>query len=129
MPKDCNILSIAIFFIIVLVLWTGLMILPGPDVEQLPANTQGSYDLTEYDFTDTVYVTAPVWESWPNKLYGPEELDSAEDSVSEQSIDYTKTQVVTYRLRLNLPNGGSYGLSACRSQLRPALVCGWRGGR
>lgn len=102
MPKAKNAIYIALFLVLVLVVWAGLALLPGPKSAQLPAGEQGGYDLTDYDFTDSIYVATSVWDSWPEKLYTPEELDDAEAPVSQQSIDYTSVEYATYRLRLAL---------------------------
>lgn len=111
MSKSRGLIYIAIFFAIMLILWSFLTLLPGPRTEQLLADVQGQYDLTEYDFTDTVYVTAPVWESWPDALYEPKELEAAELPVPQQSLDYESVQVLTHRMRLNLLPGNTYGIT------------------
>ena len=111
MFKPHSLINIAIFFAIVLVLWSLLTLLPGPEAVQLTDAAQGQYDLSNYDFTDTVYVSAPVWESWPDKLYAPEELNDAEPPVPQKSLDYESVQTVTHRLKLKLPPGNTYGIS------------------
>lgn len=110
MSKTRDILYIFLFLVLLLLLWTGLSLLPGPAEVQLPGS-YGGYDLTGYDFEGTVYITAPCWESWPERLYAPEDLDSAEAPVPHQSLDYTKTQYATHRLSLTLPPGAVYAIS------------------
>lgn len=110
MSKTRSILYIFLFLALILLLWTGLSLLPGPAEVQLP-DSYGGYDLTGYDFENTVYITAPCWESWPERLYAPEDLDSAEAPVPHQSLDYTKIQYATHRLFLTLPPGVTYGIS------------------
>lgn len=111
MSKSRDLVYIAVFFAITLILWLFLTLVPGPRAEQLPVDVQGSYDLVDHDFTDTVYVVAPVWESWPDALYEPKELNNAESPVPQQSLDYESVQAVTHRMRLALPVGGVYGIT------------------
>ncbi len=111
MIKTKDILYIVLFLVLVLFLWMGLSQLPGPDEVQLPDTVQGGYDLTRNDFKDTLYITAPVWDSWPEKLYAPEDLADAEAPVPHESMDYTRTQYATHRLYLQLVPGVTYGLS------------------
>ena len=108
-PRDM--IYIAVFLILVLLLWAGLSLLPGPQQIQLDEDVQGGYDLVESDFEDTIYTIAPVWDSWPEKLYTPEELDTAEAPVPHESVDYTQTEYATHRLHLKLAPGVTYGLS------------------
>ena len=110
MSKNRDILYISLFLVLILLLWTGLSLLPGPAEVQLP-DAEGGYDLTGYDFEDTVYITAPSWESWPEKLYEPEDLAGAEAPVPHQSLDFTSIQYATHRLRLTLSPGVTYGIS------------------
>ncbi len=56
-------------------------------------------------------MVASVWESWPDALYEPQELDNAELPVPQRSLDYDSVQVVTHRMRLNLPPGNAYGIT------------------
>lgn len=87
----------SLFLVLILLLWTGLSLLPGPAEVQLP-DAEGAYGLTGYDFEDTVYITAPSWESWPERLYAPEDLVDAEAPVEHQSLDFTSVQYATHRL-------------------------------
>ena len=98
-------LYIFLLFIIVLLLLSGFLLLPGPSTQRLPGEIRGGYDLKEYDFSDRIYVTGSVWESWPEKLYTPAQLRQAGSSVSQQDVDYKNTQVITYRMQLELPPG------------------------
>lgn len=111
MPKSRNIINIIVFLTLVLLLWFGLSLLPGPDEVQLPDNEQGGYNLVDFNFQNTVYTTALVWDSWPEKLYTPNELDRAEAPISHESIDYSKIQYATHRLKLQLVSDVTYGLS------------------
>ena len=104
-------LYIALFLLAVLLLWTGLSQLPGPRQVQLSDDVQGEYDLVDYDFSDTVYTTASVWDSWPERLYAPEQLSGNNAFVPHESVDYTQTQYATHRLRVNLVPGVTYGIS------------------
>ncbi|MDL2237372.1 LuxR C-terminal-related transcriptional regulator [Christensenellaceae bacterium OttesenSCG-928-K19] len=111
MLKARDTIYIGIFFALVLVLWVVLTLLAGPKSIQLAAGEHAEYDLTEYSFEDTVYVASPVWESWPERLYSPEDLKNAEDSVPQDSLDYTNVQYVTHRLKFELPTGQTYGIA------------------
>ena len=111
MSKSRNVVSITVFFAVALVLWSLLTLLPGPRAEQLPNDTQGYYDLFDYDFTNTVYAVAPVWESWPNELYKPQELTHIKPPVSQQTLDHESMQAVTYRMRFDLPADNAYGIT------------------
>lgn len=106
-----NMLYIAAFFVLVLLLWFGLLLLPEPAQIQLPGDVQGGYDLTHADVKDTIYTIAPVWDSWPEALYTPEALAGAEAPVPHESLDYTQVQYATHRLRITLAPGMVYGLS------------------
>lgn len=121
MIKLRDTVGIAAFLILVLLLWWALSVLPGPHRIQLAEDAQGSYDLSDVGFQDFVYSTASAWDSWPEKLYAPEQLAGAEDPVSQESLDYTKVQYATNRLQLNLVPGRTYGLSFWSSGYSMAL--------
>lgn len=111
MLKNRDNLYIILFLAIAFIILLGFSILPTSQMIQLPKEAQGGYDLTEYDFEDAIYIAARVWDSWPEKLYLPEELDGAEEPVSQQGLDFTNMQYATYRLRLKLPSGVDYGIT------------------
>ncbi len=111
MPKLRDLISITLFLILILLLWSGLSLLPVPGQVQLPENIQGGYDLIGSDFKNTVYTIAPVWDSWPDKLYAPGDLVGAEAPVPHESLDYKQTEYATHRLRISLSPGVIYGLS------------------
>lgn len=106
-----NALYITLFLVIILAIWMVLIYVPGPTIERLPSDTQGKYDLTSTEMNNKVYRAANVWDSWPNELYDPEELESANDPVSYESIDHSTVQYATYRLIFNVEPGISYGIS------------------
>lgn len=77
------------------------------------ADGNGGVDLTEVDFTDTVYFYHDYWDSYPEKLYTPADFKS--DTVTESpkqlnTEDYRKIEYATHRLELKLPAGVTYGL-------------------
>ncbi|MGI6153906.1 MAG: LuxR C-terminal-related transcriptional regulator [Christensenellaceae bacterium] len=111
MPKARDIIYIGVFFALVLALWVVLTLVVGPQSVQLAAGTQAEYDLTEYNFEDVVYVASPVWESWPEKLYSPTDLKNAEDPVPQDSLDYTRVQYATHRMKFALPTDQIYGVA------------------
>lgn len=100
-----------LFLLAVLVVWTGLSLLPGPQSAPLAPDVQGGYDLTSYDFEDTVYVSTNMWDAWAERLYTPLDLDTADAPVPQNSLDFQQSQYGTYRLRLNLVPGITYGIS------------------
>lgn len=108
--KPKNMIVTSVFLTVILTLWVGVFLLLSPSPIQLP-DAKGSYDLSDYNFQESVYTTASSWESWPEKLYTPEALRRAEAPVPQDSLDYTVTQYVTHRLRLILPPGHVYGIS------------------
>jgi len=112
-----NLLYISLFFLAVLAVWVGFSFVPQPERIDLPI-THGSYDLTGYDFKDTVYCTADYWESWPEKLYTPE--DFANGLVPESRLierpEYKSITHATHRLRLTLPTEKTYGISMLTSE-------------
>ncbi|MGL6201571.1 MAG: sensor histidine kinase [Lachnospiraceae bacterium] len=110
MAKRRDIRYIFLFLALILVLLIGLSLLPSPETVQL-SDADNGYDLREYNFENTVYITAKCWESWPEKLYTPDQLEEAEASVPQQSLDYTSVQYVTHRLQLILPKGEIYGIA------------------
>jgi len=110
MAKTKNIIYISLFLLLILILWAGLFFLSGPSTRQLPS-VEDSYDFSGVDFDHAIYITAPCWESWPEKLYAPEMLKEAEASVPQDTLDYNKIQYATHRLRLTLPPGEVYGIS------------------
>lgn len=104
-PRDM--IYIILFLVLVLAMWTGLSLLPGPVIEHVPYATRGSHDLTGTDFTDTIYRLEQAWETWPGKLYTPDELEDA-----EEPIQYNCDQpCATHRETLKLTPGITYGIS------------------
>ena len=112
-----NLFYISLFFLLVLAAWIGFSFVPQPERIDLPT-THGSYDLTGYDFENTVYRTADHWESWPEKLYTPE--DFADGLVPDPRFierpEYKSIPYATHRLRLTLPAGKTYGISMLTSE-------------
>jgi Signal transduction histidine kinase len=109
-----NLIYITMFFVLVLAIWIGFLFAPQPDIAELP-QASGTYDLSGYDFDDTVYrVNNRSWESWAYQLYTPD--DFANSGVEEQSrffdsAEAMNTSYATHRLRLTLPPGSYYGIS------------------
>lgn len=112
MSKTKNFFYILLFFILVLGLWLGISFVPQPECVEL-LETRGFYDLSESDFENTVYRTDNYWESWPEKLYTPE--DFANGAVTEPQIlpvdAYRTLQYATHKIRLKLTSGKTYGIS------------------
>lgn len=112
-----NHLYISLFFLLVLAAWIGFSFVPQPERMDLPT-AYGSYDLTGYDFENTVYRTADYWESWPGALYMPEDFagDDLSDARFIERPEYKNITHATHRLRLTLPAGKTYGISMLTSE-------------
>lgn len=111
MIKLRDTVGVAVFLLLVLVLWWALSALPGPHRVQVTEDAPGSYDLSVADFQNSVYGVASGWDSWPDQLYSPEELAEAEDPVSHESLDFSQVHYATHRLQIDLVPGRTYGLS------------------
>lgn len=112
-----NLLYIFLFFLAVLAVWVSFSFVPQPERMDLPT-THGSYNLTGYDFENTVYRTADHWESWPGALYMPEDFAGGDlpDSRFIERPEYKSITHATHRLRLTLPAGKTYGISMLTSE-------------
>jgi signal transduction histidine kinase len=112
MRKYRDIFYIIIFLAFTVAVWTAIQAMPGARSVRLPA-ANGFYDLTNNDFENTVYHIAENWESYPEKLYAPEDFDNG--SVTETPIlpqvgYHGSVPYITYRMRLDLPPGQTYGI-------------------
>ncbi len=99
-----------LYFILILPLWFWFSTLPAPQTRELSGT--GPCDLMGADFTQTVYV--PVfWESYPEHLYTPADLDRGGLEAPRPSgdLDYRQVEYATHVMRLLLPPGETYGLS------------------
>ncbi len=121
MIKLRDTVGVAVFLLLVLVLWWALSALPGPHRVQMTEEAQGSFDLSDMDFQNSVYGISSGWDSWPDQLYSPEDLARAEDPVSHESLDFSRVNYATHRLQLNLVPGRTYGLSFWSSGYSMAL--------
>ena len=94
--------------------WIGFLFTPKLATIELPT-AYDSYDLSAYNFDDTVYrINAVAWESWPYQLYTPD--DFANGSVSDQShfLDKSETWSIlhaTHAISLTLLANHYYGIS------------------
>lgn len=114
MQNPRSLLSIALFLVLLLVLWAGLTLLPAPETVRLPEDAPGYRDLSGLDFSDTVYYVKRGWDSLPGALYTPEDFADgvvAAPSVPSTSVDYAGVQYITHRQVLKLVPGRTYGLS------------------
>lgn len=104
---------IVLFLLIVLALWTGLALLPGPEYSAAPDTAErGRRDLTALDLTDNVYGIGHAWDAWPDALLLPDELgDTGLAPVPYQDVDRSVTQYATYRMRVSLQPGITYGIA------------------
>lgn len=119
MSKKRNILYLFLFFAFVLLL--GLILLPQPNAINLE-DGDGHYDLLgeNVDFDDTIYrISASSWESWPEKLYTPQDFSSGNGLEAPQFLDasvYKNLTHATHRLIVKLPPGKTYGISMLSSE-------------
>ena len=112
MTKNQNIIGIAFFLVLVLIVWTVLFAIPAPAEVRL--DDVSVQDLSLDDFSSTIYSNSHGWESYPEKLYAPTDFTSG--AVTEQprayaEIDYTSIQYATHRMSFILPPDKTYGLS------------------
>lgn len=89
--------------------------LPGPEQKVL-VGSEATFDMRDSSLEDTVYLINSAWESWPEQLYEPQELETTKDSVSSKELDYTNTDYATHRIFLKLQPGVSYGISFTASK-------------
>jgi len=68
-----NLLFVTLFLVLILALWTGFSLIPQPEKSDLQG-ADGFCDLTGKDFEDTIYHYTGDWESYPEKLYTPEDF-------------------------------------------------------
>ena len=113
-----DIIYISLFFALVVSIWIGFLFTPQPNIIELP-KTNGSYNLYEYDFKHTVYRTNDSWESWPYKLYTPEDFSNGTVTEPPLFLDTKQamyTSYATHRMHLTLPAGRYYGMSMMTSE-------------
>lgn len=116
--KRLNVLSIVLFFALVLGVWISMSFLYQTKTVELSA-ANGHYDLCGYDFERTVYHAQRDWESWPGALYTPEDFAKGKVTGPAQSLSedaYRHIRYATHRLRLTLPPGQTYGISMLTSE-------------
>lgn len=112
MIKHKDTIAILLFLILVVLVWAGIAALPQARMMALPEAESG-YDLTAYDLEHTIYAGAVHWESWPEKLYTPEDFTSGrvtDEWVRLTNTNYRRIQYATHRLTLKLPAGQLYAL-------------------
>lgn len=113
-----NVLYTGLFLVLVLFVWVGMSFLAQPKAVELPAGN-GYYDLSGRNFTDTVYRAENDWESWPERLYTPQDFANGSVIDSPRTLsakEYKSISYATHRLRLTLPAGETYGISMLTSE-------------
>jgi signal transduction histidine kinase len=98
-----------LFLAFILALWTSLSLMPQPKKIEL-RDVDGYCDMSGAAFEGTVYCYTSNWDGWPEKLYTPEDFIAGPSKPQGGSPDYINVQYATYRLRLKLPPGRTYGL-------------------
>lgn len=109
--KVRNAIYIMFFLMGVLILWVSLSFLPGPSSEQLSADTPGKVDISHHDIDHKVIHLNQVWETWPEKLYTPQELAAVESALPHESLDFSTIDYATHRMQVKLEPGYTYGIS------------------
>lgn len=100
------------FLILVLAIWLVFFTVPQPAVVNLQKDN-GAVDLTEMDFSDTVYYFQDYWENYAGKLYAPQDFED-ENTVPPthmEHADYEEYQYATHRMQLRLTPGVTYAIS------------------
>ncbi len=112
MRTKTNLVTIIIFLIFVLAVWLVFLAVPRP-TEVWLGDGHGGADLLDMDLDDTIYRYRNYWDSYPEKLYTPEDFESGAVTEAPQQLrfdDYRKINYATHRLELDLPAGETYGL-------------------
>jgi hypothetical protein len=81
--------------------------LPSPEVA-LVHGDGGEVDLREADFTNTVFSPWGYWQSYPERLYTPADLEYAE--IEDYGFHERQIQYATHAMTLRLPIGKIYGV-------------------
>jgi len=109
-------IPVLVFLVFILVFWALLAGMPTSEiVNTQPVQADGIQDLREADFDNSIYVVSHKiqWESWGDKLYGPQDL--TEEIVREARVlddeDYKIIQFATHRTKMLLTPGKVYGIS------------------
>jgi hypothetical protein len=121
--QNSNLLYITLFLVLILALWTGFSLIPQPEKVDLP-NASGFCDLSGGDFEDTIYRYVGEWETYPEKLYTPEDFAGGAATGRANVQSYRTIQFATYRLRLTLPPGQTYGISLTSSDYSMRIFIG-----
>lgn len=107
---------IVLFLMVVMTGWTALFILPGPNVVSLDYQ-EGEVDLRNADLDDTVYSFGENWETYPEKIYAPEDIEdstvrkSARNITGDESEIYENMDYATHVADLKLIPDRSYGIN------------------
>lgn len=113
---------VAAFLLLFAVMLVILYAMPQAEIVRV-SGTDGSLDLIQNNFDDTNYlISKESWESWPEKLYTPDDLTNlAGQTRFIEESEYKNIEYATHRLRLNLPPGGIYGIKLTSSDFSMRL--------
>lgn len=64
---------VLLYLLMIPAVWFGLAAMPRPDRIYLYSQ-DGSFDLTDKDFAQALYILSDYWQSYPGKLYTPEDF-------------------------------------------------------
>ena len=119
-----NAFYILAYFILILTIWFAFFLVPQPKMVALE-KAYDSYDLSEYDFENSVYLLDAFWEAWPGVFYTPEDFENGKVGEAPQfltQVDSREITYATYRLRMTLPGAHqSYGVSMLTSEFSMRL--------
>ena len=119
-----NICYIFLYFILIFSIWFAFFLVPQPKATTL-AKGYASFDLSGYDFENTVYLSDAYWEGWADAFYTPEDFAAGNVTEAPRFFEYFESGHVThatYRLTLTLPYADqSYGISMLSSEFSMRL--------
>jgi len=112
-----DIIAVAIFLAIVLLVWVGLTAIPSADISCAPKSDGAAvFDLRSSDFSNTIHVinNRDDWDSWPERLYTPQDFENGivGQPRTLTNDDYGHYQFFTHRVTLLLVPGTTYGISS-----------------
>jgi len=112
LKKRKNLIYVILFLALTFFLWIGISLLPSP--RQIGIQPGDAADLRDADLQTQVYnFYGASWESYPEKLYTPEDFESggvSESSVPSGALDYTSDQYATHITRFFVPAGKTYAI-------------------
>jgi len=117
MDKYKDIIAIALFLVLVIALWIGIIMIPSPHIVEMHNENFISGNINEVnllgaDFNNNVFIPNWFWLSYPEEFFTPEDLqrDDIPSPVHPDTIDFTVVQYATHVTILRLPPEKTYGI-------------------